>query len=60
MEVADMVAWCTGVSSGATFGYYATGLLGGAFMALLWMSPPFVLVEYLGSELFDRVSDHFT
>jgi hypothetical protein len=59
MELAEMVAWCSRASSNATFGYYATGLGGGLLMALLWMAPPFVLVEYLRSEQFDELRRHF-
>lgn len=59
-ELVDLVAWCSRASENATIGYYATGLLGGALMALLWMFPPFVLVEYMRSEQFDRLSDYFS
>ncbi|HZV81874.1 MAG TPA: zinc-ribbon domain-containing protein [Geobacteraceae bacterium] len=59
MELADIVAWFARSSSGASIGYYATGLLSGVLMALLWMFPPFVLVEYLRSEQFDRLGDYF-
>jgi len=58
-ELVEMAAWCSRASANATIGYYATGLLGSALMALLWMFPPFVLVEYLRSEQFDRLRDYF-
>lgn len=60
MEFADMVAWCTRASGNASFAYYATGLIGGVLTALLWMAPPFVLVEYLRSEQFDGLRRHFS
>jgi len=59
-ELVEMVAWCSRASANATIGYYATGLLGSALMALLWMFPPFILVEYLRSEQFDRLRDYFS
>lgn len=59
IELVDFSAWCARASENATIGYYATGVLGGALMALLWMAPPFVLVEYLRSEQFDRLKGHF-
>lgn len=59
-ELVEMAAWCSRASANATIGYYATGLLGSALMALLWMFPPFVLVEYLRSEQFDRLRDYFS
>jgi len=58
-ELVDLAAWCARASENATIGYYATGVFGGALMALLWMAPPFVLVEYLRSEQFDRLGSHF-
>lgn len=59
-ELVDLAAWCARASESATIGYYATGLFGGALMALLWMALPFVLVEYLRSEQFDRLKGYFT
>jgi len=58
-ELVDLAAWCARASENATIGYYATGVFGGVLMALLWMAPPFVLVEYLRSEQFDRLGGHF-
>ncbi len=60
MELADIAGWVARSSAGASFGYYAVGLLGGLLMAVLWMFPPFVLVEYLRSEQFDRLGDYFS
>lgn len=60
MELADIVAWFARSSGGASIGYYAVGLLGGVLMAILWMLPPFVLVEYLRSDQFDRLGDYFS
>jgi predicted Zn finger-like uncharacterized protein len=59
MELADIVAWCRRASDNASFGYYATGILGGLLMAALWIVPLLLLAEYLKSEQFDRVSKLF-
>lgn len=60
MELVEIAVWLGRASSGASIGYYATGVFGGLLMALLWMFPPFVLVEYLRSEQFDRLADYFS
>ena len=59
MELTDMALWIGRASPGSSFGYYAAGLGGGVLMAVLWMFPPFVLVEYLRSEQFDRLGKQF-
>ncbi len=59
-ELVDLAAWWARASESASIGYYATGFFGGGLMALLWMAPPYVLVEYLRSEQFDRLKGHFT
>lgn len=59
MELTDMALWVGRATVGSSIGYYAAGLGGGVLMAVLWMFPPFVLVEYLRSEQFDRLGKHF-
>jgi hypothetical protein len=54
-----MALWIGRASPGSSFGYYAAGLGGDVLMAVLWMFPPFVLVEYLRSEQFDRLHNYF-
>lgn len=58
-ELADVVAWCRRASDSASFGYYATGVLGGLLAALLWIAPLFVLKEYLQSIEFGRLEERF-
>jgi hypothetical protein len=60
MELTDMAFWIGRSTGGSSIGYYAAGLGGGVLMALLWMFPPFVLVEYLRSEQFDRLGKYFS
>lgn len=59
MELTDMVAWCRRASDNASLGYYATGILGGALLAALWILPLLVLAEYLKSEQFAEISNSF-
>lgn len=58
-ELVDAIVWCRRASDDASLGYYASGVFGGLLAAALWIVPLLVLMEYLGSDHFDTVSDIF-
>jgi predicted Zn finger-like uncharacterized protein len=59
-EATDLVAWFLRSSSSASFLYYLTGIGTTLLMAAIWILPMYLLVNYLKSVEFDRISGFFS
>jgi predicted Zn finger-like uncharacterized protein len=59
-EATELVAWFIRSSSSASFLYYLTGIGTTLLMATIWILPMYLLVNYLKSVEFDRISGFFS
>ena len=58
-ELTELILWVRRSSDNASIGYYAAGGAGTLVMLLIWVAPLLLLLRYLQSEEFDRVSGLF-
>jgi hypothetical protein len=59
MKLNDMFFWCKRASATASFGYYATGLMGDILLMILMILPFAALAEFFKSEHYEKIENIF-